>query len=238
MGTEQPKANGQRVDQDVPTTSPIPETGVADREKLHQDVLALTELLRQQPFQLAVVIGSAGVGKSTLVPLVAAELGANTIMADELFATNPFFGPDKTDRQRWALSSNLWFLHQKVQLIQTELDRLAAMSTSGQPILIDSGLVMGDVYARLCLHQGLYQQSEYELFRALSAQLAVSLPPPDLILKLNLPVTELRRRIEQRGRDYELRRYTPAYLTDLAVALETEFVQLRQHGRRCLEHDL
>jgi len=99
-----------------------------------------------------VVFGAPGAGKSTLIERVAPDLTAETIMADEVFGQNPFFGPDKTDRKRWAFSSNTWFLTEKFKLISSRYAELRSGSTPPK-VVMDSGLTMGLAYARLCREQ-------------------------------------------------------------------------------------
>lgn len=205
--------------------------------QINKDTLAVYELLAAHDFSTAVVLGSAGAGKSTLVERVAPKLGAEKIMADEVFGQNPFFGPDKTDRKRWAFSSNVWFLTEKFKLIGDRYAQLAAAEAKPK-VVMDSGLTMGLAYAKLCVEQGLYTPEEYELFTQLSAQFLAQLPQPDLYLKINMSPAQLRQRVLQRGRQFEIDRYTEEYLSSLEKALSEQWQILQNSGVPTLEYDL
>lgn len=215
----------------------VKELSLSDQEReasILRQAREIADLLKEQSFQTVVVLGCAGAGKSTLVERVAPLLGAGRIMADEVHGQNPFFGPDKTDRKRWALSSNMWFLTEKFKLIQDAYIH----NPEGRPLIMDSGLTMGRAYARLCQDQGLYTPEEYQLFRELSAQLLLQLPQPDIYLRLNMEPSRLRERILSRGRSYEIDRYTEEYLSSIVSALDKEWGDLQKSGSVCLEYDL
>lgn len=205
--------------------------------KISKDTQAIAELLREREFSTVVVLGSAGAGKSTVVERVAPMLGAEKIMADEVFGQNPFFGPDKTDRKRWAFSSNVWFLTEKFKLIRDRYLHLAGIESQPK-VIMDSGLTMGLVYAKLCLEQGLYTFEEYELFNQLSTELITQLPQPNLYLRLKMSPAQLRQRVLQRGRQFEIERYTEEYLRSLENALSEQWETLQTSGIPALEYDL
>lgn len=205
--------------------------------KISNDSHAVVELLKEVPFSTVVVLGTPGSGKSTLVERVAPDLVAETIMADEVFGQNPFFGPDKTDRKRWAFSSNTWFLTEKFKLISNRYAQLRAENPHPK-VVMDSGLTMGLAYARLCREQELYTQEEYELFVQLSDQFLSQLPRPEAYIRLKADPAELRQRVLQRGRQFEIERYTQPYLEAIEKALSEEWEVLQKTDAKCLEYDL
>lgn len=206
-------------------------------KKIAQDATSISEMLRDVPFSTVVILGSAGAGKSTLVERVAPSLQAETIMADEVFGQNPFFGPDKTDRKRWALSSNIWFLTEKFKLIAAKYASFKELPRTPK-VVMDSGLTMGLAYARLCKVQGLYTPEEYDLFTQLSDQFMAQLPKPDVYIRLKTVPAELRQRVLQRGRQFEIERYTEEYLTAIDTAVDDLWKDLQTTDSTCLEYDL
>jgi len=72
----------------------------------------------------------------------------------------------------------------------------------------------------------------------LSNQFLSQLPQPDLYLRLKTDPAQLRQRVLQRGRQFEIDRYTEAYLEAIEKALSEEWQVLQNTSATCLEYDL
>lgn len=180
-----------------------------------------------------VVIGNVGTGKSTLTDLLAKRMPAKKVPADSLFETNPFFPLAVQDRARWSLTSDLWFLYERVKIARNMNDYLA----EGH-VVVDSGLPMSYVYSHSRIGSGYFTRDEWNLYRTLYAELASDLGKPDVIVYLKGPVGFLRERVEKRGREFEIRFHTIDYLNSLAESLETLASALREDGLRMIEMDV
>ena len=81
---------------------------------------------------LTVVGGPNGVGKSTLVTLLANHLGWQPVL--EAVTENPYLPDFYTDMQRWAFHSQIYFLGRR---LQQHHDLLQALYSAPTPIIQD-----------------------------------------------------------------------------------------------------
>src|SRR3989344_2862847 len=102
-------------------------------------------------YKLITIIGNIGVGKSTLTGALEREMPAQRVPADSLFKINPFFPLTLNDRARWSLTSDLWFLYERVK---AEREIPGFLKTAH--VVVDSGLPMSWVYARSRVGSGYF----------------------------------------------------------------------------------
>lgn len=160
------------------------------------------------------VVGNVASGKSTIAKFIADNLPARFVPADELFKTNPFFKDTLSDRKRWSLASDLWFLVKRSELTEK------FAKTLRKEIVQDSGLLMSWAYANSRLRSGYMNKNEMSLYNMLFLKLTNSLPKENLVIYLNLPIPVLLERIKKRGRSFELEFYTPEYLDRVSKSLD------------------
>ena len=168
-----------------------------------------------QNHKLIVVMGGPGSGKSTLSKKIASQLEAQHVDADEFYTANPFFKRAVADRKRWSLTSDLWFLLKRLEL-QTETQSLLQQTD----IVVDSGVPMSLVYAHSRLEPGTFDQDEWELYQQLYATMNVASMKPHALVFLKASPDFLRKRIEKRGREFEVKNYTLEYLQSLCNSIE------------------
>jgi len=179
------------------------------------------------------IIGNVGSGKSTLTDLLAKGLKAHQVDADSLFKINPFFSDFVKDMQRWALPTELWFLHQRVKIMQ-QLGDMAQY----KPVVIDSGLLMGFAYAYNGFLHHYLSRREWELYLAFYEQImADQLCMGDIVVYLKTKTPVLLERIKQRGREFEIKEYNDKYLSELGRSLDFLETKLRQQNIRIIEID-
>lgn len=158
------------------------------------------------PTYFITIAGNIGVGKSTLVTLLAHKLGWEPVM--EAVAENPYLADFYQDMDRWGFHSQVFFL---VRRLQQHHDLLQ----QPHPILQDRSVYEdAEIFARNLYHQHHLSERDWSCYFELYQTLTRLLRPPDLVIYLRASVPTLRRRIAQRGREFE-RGIADEYLQDL-----------------------
>ena len=138
------------------------------------------------------VEGPIGVGKTTLVEMLAEELSGETLF--EMVEENPFLANFYKDRKKFAFQTQLFFLLNRYQQ-QKNLAQVDLFSTT---IISDYLFAKDRIFAYLALDEnelGLYEQ----VFRLLDARI----PKPDLVIYLQASKEVLVDRIMKRNHEYE-----------------------------------
>lgn len=153
-----------------------------------------------------VVEGPIGVGKTSLVQLLAPRLGASTLL--ESAEENPFLPDFYRDMHRFAFQAQMFFLlhrfRQQQELAQFDLFR--------QTLICDYLFAKDKIFAYLTL-----EENELALYEKVHELLEVRVPKPDLVVYLQASTEILLQRIALRGKPYE-RDLDPQYLEDLNSA--------------------
>ncbi|MBI4572855.1 MAG: deoxynucleoside kinase [candidate division NC10 bacterium] len=158
------------------------------------------------PPRYIVVEGAIGVGKTSLVDLLAERLGARKLL--EVAEDNPFLPNFYKDPRRSAFQTQLWFLlnrfRQQQELGQFDLFR--------QTLVADYLFAKDKIFAYLTL-----EDHELALYERVHALLQVRVSTPDLVIFLQANTEALLQRIAIRGKGYE-REIDRKYLADLNEA--------------------
>lgn len=150
------------------------------------------DLRDRQPPAFIAIEGPVGVGKTTLAKKLAHTFNYQTLL--ENTGENPFLEGFYRNARQNALSTQLFFLFQRLQTIQDY--RQADLF---EPVHVADFLIEKDpLFARLVL-----TRDEYELYEKVYRQLVIDAPKPDLVIYLQAPPDVLLRRIRQRGVQYE-----------------------------------
>lgn len=141
------------------------------------------------------IAGNIGVGKSTLVGILAEEFGWQPYY--ELVADHPYINDYYADHERWGFHSQIWFLSQRYEQHQEIADTPVSVCQD-RSIYEDY-----EVFVKGLLEQGIFSNRDFRTYRRLFQSLTRSIAPPTLLIYLHASVPTLIERIEGRSRSYE-----------------------------------
>lgn len=153
-----------------------------------------------------VVEGPIGSGKSTLARLLSERYSGNLILEDP--SQNPFLPLFYRDMKRYALSTQMFFLFQRVN----QLSEIKQPDLFEGKTFADYMLAKDTLFAKLTL-----DDNEFALYSQLYNHLRPQAPTPDLVIYLQASVDQLMQRIGRRGRPME-RSISEDYLVKLSDA--------------------
>jgi deoxyguanosine kinase len=138
--------------------------------------------------------GAIGAGKTSLVHLLAADLGAQPVL--EIVEENPFLmGGFYHDPERLAFDTQVFFLLSRVRQ-QREINR--RLSAGEGAVVTDYCFDKDNLFASLTL-----APNDYALYTRVFRAFRAELPTPDLVVYLRAATPLLMRRIRLRDRVFE-----------------------------------
>jgi deoxyguanosine kinase len=144
------------------------------------------------PWRYIVVEGVIGVGKTSLVKLLAARTGAKVNL--EVVEDNPFLAKFYRDRVAYAFQTQIFFL----------LSRFRQQQELFQPDLFSRLIVSDYLFAKDRIFANLnLAEDEMGLYDQLATILEQRILKPDLVIYLQASTPTILRRIDGRGRAYE-----------------------------------
>lgn len=163
------------------------------------------------PHHYIAVDGPIGAGKTTLVKMLAEDVGGRVVL--EPVEKNPFLAEFYKDRARNAFKTQLFFLLNRYQQ-QLELKQQDLFHTT---TVCDYTFAKDRIFAQLNLNPD--EQTLYDtVFHLLDARL----PKPDLVVYLQASPEVMLQRIRKRGIGYE-KGVTEEYLEHLTNAYNAWF---------------
>lgn len=145
--------------------------------------------------QFIAVAGNIGVGKSTLVTKLCANLGWEPFF--EGVVDNPYLADFYSDMRAWAFHSQVFFLSRRLRDLRKLMD-VPRTVVQDRSVYEDA-----EIFARNLHEQGHICDRDWETYRELYQVLTELVPTPDLVIYLQASVPTLLQRIAQRGREYE-----------------------------------
>ncbi len=152
------------------------------------------------------IAGNIGVGKSTLVKLLSERTGWEPVF--EAVTENPYLEDFYSDMRRWSFQSQVFFLSRRLRQHHELLQNNHAI-IQDRSVYEDA-----EIFARNLYNQGDISERDWDCYYELYQTLVTLLQPPHLMIYLKASVPTLRKRIVQRGRDYE-QNIEDAYLEKL-----------------------
>ncbi|MFV1859431.1 MAG: deoxynucleoside kinase [Anaerolineales bacterium] len=141
------------------------------------------------------VAGNIGVGKSTLVRLLAERMQWTPFFEPQ--AQNPYLSDFYQDMQEWSFQSQIFFLSRRLRAHRDIADH------PGPAVQDRSVYEDAEIFAYNLFLERNMSDRDYRTYRDLYEVLTRFLPPPDLVVYLRASVDTLMNRIAMRGRDYE-----------------------------------
>ncbi|MFP4416378.1 MAG: deoxynucleoside kinase [Chitinispirillaceae bacterium] len=170
-----------------------------------------------QPFSYLCVEGVIGAGKTSLCKLLVERLNARGLyeQADE----NPFLSSFYQDRHSYAFQTQVWFLLSRYR----QLSEYSIQQDLFHPVTIGDYMFAKDkIFATINL-----DENELALYNTIAQALETKIPRPDCVVYLQVSTDVLLKRIEMRGRDYEVNMST-SYIEALNEAYNHYFFHYTQ----------
>ena len=139
------------------------------------------------------IAGNIGAGKTSLAKLLADKFNGKLIL--ENFEGNEFLSKFYKNPVKYAFPLELSFLASRYQQMK---ENLAEQDLFKSFTISDYFFDKSIIFARKTL-----PEDEFRLFTRLFRIIHASLPKPDLLIFLHLPVADLLINIKKRGRDFE-----------------------------------
>jgi len=139
-------------------------------------------------YHYIVIEGAIGTGKTSLAHNIANRLNCATLL--EQPQTNPFLQNFYSDMPRHGLSTQLYFLFQRLE----QIDTVRFQQEKGHAIVSDFLFDKDQIFAEVTL-----SETERELYQKIRQRLDPDLPIPDLVIYLQATPEILLKRIKQRG---------------------------------------
>lgn len=170
---------------------------------------------QQFPLRHIAVEGPIGVGKTSLVELLAKRFSGTQVLED---VSNPFLSDFYSGKKGAAFKAQLFFLLSRYQQQQ----EIAQIDLFKNLIIADYTFAKDKVFANLTLND-----AEILIYDKLYGTLSASVPRPDLVVHLTASVETCLGRIKKRGRAYE-RSISADYLKSLVEAYNYFFYHYRE----------
>ncbi len=145
------------------------------------------------------VAGTVGVGKSTLTTALAERLGFKTSL--EKVDHNPYLEKFYADFERWSFHLQIYFLGERFKEQKGIFDAGGGV-VQDRSIYEDTG-----IFAKMHADQGTMSATDYQTYTSLFEAMVMTpyFPHPDVLVYLEGSLPAILSRIQERGREMEIR---------------------------------
>ncbi|WP_238883525.1 deoxynucleoside kinase [Clostridium sp. YIM B02551] len=158
--------------------------------KLYEKLLSNID--RNDNWNMIVIDGVVGVGKSTLMMLLEDE---GYVLFKEPVLENPILEKFYYDRKRYAFALQVYFLNNRFKFIK-EAGKI-------ENAIMDRSIYGDAIFPKLLKEVGDMSIEEFDIYCNLLGNLLEHVKPPKLMIYLQISVDEAINRIRSRGRSYE-----------------------------------
>jgi deoxyadenosine/deoxycytidine kinase len=137
--------------------------------------------------------GVVGVGKSSLSECLGEE--GYTIFKEPVFE-NPLLDKFYYNKKRYAFPLQIFFLNKRFELIK-EAGKL-------NNTVLDRSILEDTIFAKMLCDSGDMEKEEFKIYMELFKNMLEHVTPPDLMVYLRVSPQEAIRRINKRGREFEV----------------------------------
>lgn len=153
----------------------------------------LNNISRNGVYDMIVIEGVVGVGKSSLMHILAEE---GYVEFEEPVVDNPILDKFYYDRMRYSFPLQVFFLNKRFEHIKKAKEINNAV--------MDRSIYGDAIFARMLNLNGEMSDEEFQIYEELLINMLEHVQAPKLMIYLEIGVDEAMRRIHKRGRDYEL----------------------------------
>lgn len=142
------------------------------------------------------IAGNIGIGKSTITTLLSEKFGWKPYF--EVVDTNPYLSDFYGEMRRWAFHLQVFFLSKRFK-------HHKEMISQNTTVIQDRSIYEDvEIFAKNLYLKGQFEERDYQNYKELFSIMTSYLKPPDLLVYLRASVPVLQKRIQTRGRSYEL----------------------------------
>ncbi|MEK6263756.1 MAG: deoxynucleoside kinase [Clostridium sp.] len=153
---------------------------------------ALSKIDRGGTWDMIVIDGVVGVGKSTLMNILAEK---GYIPFEEPVADNPILEKFYYDRERYSFSLQIFFLNRRFRHIKD--------ASKVKNAVMDRSIYGDVIFAKMLNEAGEMCKEEFDLYMDLFENMIEHCKAPKLLVYLETSVDSAVAKINKRGRDYE-----------------------------------
>ncbi|MDX8046836.1 deoxynucleoside kinase [Gracilibacillus sp. S3-1-1] len=145
-------------------------------------------------WRMITIDGVVGVGKTTLMDIMVNELGYTPF--EEPVVNNPILDKFYYDRERYSFPLQVFFLNERFKHIKnaSELDRA----------ILDRSIYGDVIFAKMLKDNSEMSEEEFHIYLDLFENMIEHCQPPALMIYLEISTEEAIKRINKRGRSYEM----------------------------------
>jgi deoxyadenosine/deoxycytidine kinase len=141
------------------------------------------------------ISGNIGSGKSTLTRMLADRYGLRPVY--EPYADNPYLEDFYRDMRQYSFHSQVYFLSRR-------LEQHLNLVTGARYVIQDRTVFEdANIFARNLFESGQMARRDWDTYLSLYEGVLSALRVPDLLIHIDASLPTLKRRIAQRGREYE-----------------------------------